>query len=194
MVGWDSEITGFWIAKFEAGYASGNNDALIIDSSVLYTQATAYVRNIEAGRVGETDGVTTSARNWLDGIYENKTTTIKYPVFQGTTYSMNYINHNDAFNIARKITENDNIYGFNSSQTDSHLLKDSEWGAVAYLAKSKYGVYDREVSSNPVSLNSQNRARTEINGRSGVDSVYAVTGCTTGSDKRRRSNNRYRKY
>ncbi len=48
---------------------------------------------------------------------------------------MNYINHNDAFNIAKAMTENGNIYGL-TENTDSHLMKNSEWGAVAYLSQS----------------------------------------------------------
>lgn len=34
--GWDEEISGIWIAKFEAGYASGNNQAQVKESSVYY--------------------------------------------------------------------------------------------------------------------------------------------------------------
>ena len=54
------------------------------------------------------------------GSYTKDTTAIKYPVFQGITYSMNYININDAFNISRALTEKGNIYGL-TSITDSHL-------------------------------------------------------------------------
>lgn len=35
--GWDKEIPGIWIAKFEAGFASGNNNATIKPSSVNYS-------------------------------------------------------------------------------------------------------------------------------------------------------------
>ena len=77
--GWDSELTGIWVAKFEAGYASGNNDAEVVASSVNYTQTTAWVPNVETtktdtnGDGGETD----VARNWLDGVYGTNTS-IKY--------------------------------------------------------------------------------------------------------------------
>ena len=39
---------------------------------------------------------------------------------------MNYITVNDANNISRVLTEEGNIYGL-SSDTDSHLMKNSEW-------------------------------------------------------------------
>ena len=175
--GWDKEITGIWVAKFEAGYASGNNSTPVKASSLNYSQSNSYVRAIERGQ--SVDGSET-ARNWLDGIYGATKTAIKYPTFQGTTYSMNYISHNDAYNIAKAMTEEGNIYGFTRS-TDSHLMKNSEWGAVAYLSKSKYGLNETDIAVNNVNLNSGGAARTNTAGKSGVDSVYAVTGCTTGS-------------
>ena len=176
--GWDSELTGIWVAKFEAGYASGNNNAEVKASTVNYTQSNAWVRAVEAGTDNDSSQ---TARNWLDGIYGSATTSIKYPTFQGLTYSMNYININDMYNISRALTEEGNIYGFNSTTTDSHLMKNSEWGAVAYLGQSKYGLNKEEVYINNISLNSGNRQRTESTGKSGVDSVYAVTGVTTGT-------------
>ena len=176
--GWDKELTGIWVAKFEAGYASGNNSAPVKASSVSYSQSSVWVRAVEAGT--DNGDSSQTARNWLDGIYGSTKTAIKYPTFQPVTYSMNYINHNDAFNIAKAMTENGNIYGLTGS-ADSHLMKNSEWGAVAYLSQSKYGLDGIDIAINNVNLNSGGAKRTNTAGKSGVDSVYAVTGCTTGS-------------
>ena len=194
--GWDKELTGIWVAKFEAGYASGNNNAPVKASSVNYTQTYSWVLAKEAGT--EKDSRQPS-RNWLDGIYGTITgqdtngnniygwkngqqTAIKYPTFQPKTYSMNYITVNDSYNISKALTEEGNIYGLNNSTTDSHLIKNSEWGAVAYLAQSKYGNDGTEPYVNNITLNSGNRQRTDdMAGRTGVDSVYAVTGVTKGS-------------
>ena len=160
--GWNEELAGIWVAKFEAGYASGNNSATVKASSVNYSQDTAYVPAVETG----TTTTTTTARNWLDGEY-GTTTAIKYPTFQGLTYSMNYINHNDAYRISKVLTESGNIYGLNSSSTDSHLMKNSEWGAVSYLSQSKYGLDGTNIVINSVYLNNTTK------------SVYAVTGCAS---------------
>ena len=94
---------------------------------------------------------------------------------------MNYINQNDAYNIAKAMTESGNIYGLTAS-ADSHLMKNSEWGAVAYLSQSKYGLNGTDIAINNVNLNSGGVARTQTAGKSGVDSVYAITGCTTGTN------------
>jgi len=172
--GWNKELAGIWVAKFEAGYASGNNRATVKASSVNYSEGTAYVPAVETGTTTPT--TTTTARNWLDGEYsiknsttyewkDGKETAIKYPTFQGLTYSMNYIDHNDAYKISKVLTENGNIYGLNSSLTDSHLIKNSEWGAVAYLSQSKCGLDGTNIVINSVYLNNTTK------------SVYAVTGC-----------------
>ena len=162
--GWDKELAGIWVAKFEAGYASGNNKATVKASSVNYSQDTSWVAKIEAGTSSDS---TQPARNWLDGKYGSTTTAIKYPTFQGLTYSMNYINHNDAYRISKVLTESGNIYGLNSSSTDSHLMKNSEWGAVSYLSQSKYGLDGTNIVINSVYLNNTTK------------SIYAVTGCAS---------------
>ena len=174
--GWDKELTGIWVAKFAAGYASGNNSAPVKSSNENYSQSTSYVQATESttGKDGNLD-----ARNWLDGIYGSKTTSIKYPTFQGTTYAMNYINHSDAYKIARALTDDGNIYGLSSNTANSHLMKNSEWGAVAYLSKSQYGQNNKEITTNNINLDSGGRKRTETAGKTGVDSVYAVTGCSS---------------
>ncbi len=174
--GWDKELTGIWVAKFAAGYASGNNSAPVKSSNENYSQSTGGVQATES-TTGKEDTLT--ARNWLDGIYGSTTTSIKYPTFQGTTYAMNYINHSDAYRIARALTDDGNIYGLSSNTANSHLMKNSEWGAVAYLSKSQYGQNNKEITINNINLDSGGRKRTETAGQTGVDSVYAVTGCSS---------------
>ena len=165
--GWDKELAGIWVAKFEAGYAGGNNNAPKgVSSEATYTQSELWGTSAETGT--GTDGKI-SARNWTDGVYGSTETTIKYPTFQGLTYSMNYINQNDAFNISRTLTGKNNIYGLNSNNADSHLMKNSEWGAIAYLSQSKYGLNGTNIYINNVTLNSS------------TTSVYAVTGCSAAS-------------
>ena len=160
--GWDKELTGIWVSKFEAGFATSNgNSAPKKASSVNYSQTSVWASGYETGG---NDG-SLSARNWIDGVYGSTTTAIKYPTFQGLTYSMNYTNHNDAFNISRALTESGNIYGLSSATTDSHLMKNSEWGAVAYLAQSKYGLNGTNIYINNANL------------RNSQQSAYAITGC-----------------
>ena len=176
--GWDKELRGIWVAKFEAGYAQGNNDAAVKESNLTYSQDTIWVGVTENQKNPNNEGDDT-ARNWLDGVYGETKTTIKYPVFMGTTYSMNYINNNDAFLLAKEISSAGNPYGL-STAADSHMMKDSEWGAVAYLSQSQYGLNGINIAVNNVNLSGGGKARTSNAGQTGVESVYAMTGLTEG--------------
>ena len=102
--------------------------------------------------------------------YDGTPTTIKYPTFQGVTYAMNYINMNDAYNISKALVNGNEVYGLNKNTTDSHLIKNSEWGAVAYLSESKYGLNGTNIYINNATLNNSE------------SSVYAVTGCCAKGD------------
>ena len=105
------------------------------------------------------------ARNfYYQDEYDNTTTAIKYPTFQGLTYSMNYINHSDAFSISRALTYDNNIYKLSNKETDSHLIKNSEWGAVSYLGQSQYGLNGTNIRINNLTLNNSK------------PTIYAVTG------------------
>ena len=156
--GWKKELTGIWVSKFEAGYFDKNlvdADKEKYSSTVNYSQTYGYT----------TAGKNDEARNYLDGIYGAKTTAIKYPTFQGGKYSMNYINHNDAFNISKAIAgDSNNVYELKSNSTDSHLMKNSEWGAVAYLGQSQYGLYNKNIRINNVNMGDNSNF------------VYAMTG------------------
>ena len=178
--GWDKELAGIWVSKFEAAYATSGevpNKAPVKESSVVYTTETvvAYLMEVQGVNSEAMDDASIPARNWLDGVYEANKEKIKYPTFQGSSYSMNYISINDSNNISRVLTEPGNIYGL-SLDTDSHLMKNSEWGACTYLARdSKYGIGNKEIAVNNKNLNNGGVSTTKEQGNK-LASVYAVTG------------------
>ena len=161
--GWKRELTGIWVAKFEAGYAGGgNNSADQVDSKIKYSQENVVASGYETG-TGKDGSI--KARNFYNPKeYDYATTAIKYPTFQGLTYSMNYINHSDAFSISRALTDDNNIYKLSNKETDSHLIKNSEWGAVSYLGQSQYGLNGTNIRINNLTLNNSE------------PTIYAVTG------------------
>ena len=143
--GWDSELYGIWVAKFEAAFATTSNvpsNKVRVSSGINYSE---------------------SGSSYVDGRFDANTTSIKYPTFQGSSYSMNYINHNDAYLLSRKLTAEGNIYGL-SSDADSHLIKNSEWGSVSYLSKSEYGLGSVDIAINNKDFNDN------------TNNVYAGTG------------------
>ena len=72
-------------------------------------------------------------------------TTVYYPVFKGRKYAYNYVSASQCYDISQALDDSNNPYGLTTS-ANSHLMKSSEWGAVAYLSISKYGY--SEGSSN----------------------------------------------
>ncbi len=93
---WDKDITGIWVAKFEA--SSSNPSA--------------------------TNG-------------GGNTTELNVKVLPNIT-SWRGITGPTAFAVSRNMVNSGNIYGL-SSKSDSHMIKNSEWGMVAYLTQSKHG-------------------------------------------------------
>lgn len=54
--------------------------------------------------------------------------------------SLRNITLGEMFNASRAI-ETNSKYGLNSNEVDTHMMKNMEWGAIAYLTSSKYGRY-----------------------------------------------------
>ena len=97
--------------------------------------------------------------------------------------------------VIRKMNDNDNIYGFTDND-DIHMIKNREWGALAYLSHSKYGKNSMiEVNRNseyktgcgPVSLGSTtsgacNKYETELGqSASTTGNIYGVYDMSGGS-------------
>jgi hypothetical protein len=134
--GWNSELTGIWVAKFEAGLPDNSSDSK----------------------------VTVTGKSQ-----------VYYPVFQGLKYSYNYIDISTVYTLSQAIAKEGNPYGLSSTSTNSHLMKNSEWGAVAYLSQSQYGLNGTNILINNVNYNGTKQSvKTENN------KVYAVTGYSAG--------------
>ena len=102
--GWDSELPGFWVAKYEMSMENENEN---------------HVETTESnGNVGLSD-------------------TVRMVSKPGVT-SWRYIN------IANSYT---NSYNYDRNK-ESHLIKNSEWGAVAFLTHSRYGRNGQEIAIN----------------------------------------------
>ena len=70
-----------------------------------------------------------------------------------------------------------NTYGF-STNTDTHMIKNMEWGAVAYLSHSKYGV-NREVYINNSSGYYTGRSGGNVGGSTPINGTYTDQTSTT---------------
>ena len=99
---WREEIEGIWVAKFDAGIKTTENDT----------------------------STKVSSSNTANDLY--------YPIFKGRKFGYNWVTVSQCYDISQSLDDNGNPYGINSL-SNSHLIKNSEWGATAYLSISKYG-------------------------------------------------------
>lgn len=145
---WDQEITGMWVSKFEAGYAGQKNTAsenmAVVNTKLLYERDSLNI-------LGE---------------IKNQETYMTYPVFIGKTYSYNNIQIGEMYELSHVLNQEGNPYGFKNT-VDSHLMKNSEWGAVAYLAHSNYGRNGSKVAINNLDVSKAVYAATTVTGYTG---------------------------
>ena len=118
----------------------------------------------------DSDGVRDSGEE-LAGIWIGKfetTGTTDSPTILPDVMSLIYENVSTQFATAQKL--GGTIFGVSSS-SDSHMMKNSEWGAVAYLTHSKYGV-NREVYINNSSLFYTGRSGGAVSGSTPINETY----------------------
>ena len=109
---------------------------------------------------------------WV-GKFEASGTTDNYTI-KPNLKSLTSINVSTMFNTSRAVTTTEaSAYGTNSSTSDSHMMKNMEWGAVAYLTNSVYGRYSD--ASNCI----ESGCETWINNinAGGTSNGPSITGC-----------------
>ena len=61
-------------------------------------------------------------------------------IIKPNVQSLRRNNVSNQFYASRSMTRSGNPFGLSTSTTDTHMMKNSEWGAVAYLSHSLYGI------------------------------------------------------
>ena len=157
---WDAEIPGFWVAKYPAGFQANtitnNNGTLsttISNSSDIVVYSDKNYHDYNSDMTTNALGQTLSSKPKMS-----------YPVFKPLTYAYNNISTGDSYTISQEIKNGSSFYGLNSTKTDSHQMKNSEWGAVAYLTQSSFGRSGTEVNLNNYYTTESNPWKTAITG------------------------------
>ena len=142
----DTELNGFWVAKFEPSIITGT------------LSCTDELCNVSSLR-----------------ILPNK-------------YTLSNMTVGNQFYTSRSIEK---YFNLNTNQVDSHLIKNMEWGAVAYLSASKYGLYinsntcankDSNVTVTLSNSTTDNRCQVWINNTNTAASSgngTSITGCSS---------------
>lgn len=115
----------------------------------------------------------------LSGIWIGKfemTGTTDLATIKPNLKSLVNINISTMFNLSRSFsTTSFSTYGLNSNEVDSHMMKNMDWGAVAYLTNSKYGRY---LDENNCIESGCTPWKNSIN-VSEIGGYQAFTGCST---------------
>ncbi len=133
------ELTGIWVAKFEASSSTTTDSNTNLGENYGSSKGKAYG--------SEVDG-TSSTANPEVGNGKDEVTV------RPNVTSWRYIDVKNMYIACTNMVKTNNIHGLNESETDSHLIKDTEWGAVAYLTQSRYGNPQGSDSSSGVWNNS----------------------------------------
>ena len=143
------ETTGYWVAKFEAS----SNIAVKNNANISSTSET----NVKYGGGNNPDLEVTVRPN---------------------VTSWRAITAENIYKVCRNITKDGNIQGL-TREVDPHMMKNSEWGGVAYLTQSAYGNKQGTDSSSGVWNNAYNEcliSKGEDTGSNyGGVSSFAVT-------------------
>ena len=104
--------------------------------------------------------------------------------------SLRYQTVQNQFLTAQKFSASGNIYGIESTKTDAHMMKNSEWAVAAYLSQSIYGKYgnkdysgaNKEIYKNDSSSYYTGRSYGQLSTATGQYSstgVYKYDGTST---------------
>mgnify|MGYP004610193459 CR=1 FL=1 len=88
--------------------------------------------------------------------------------------SLRYNNVRNFFYASRSMEQTGNSFGFVSTEVDTHMSKNNEWGAVAYLTHSIYGRCTDSTSCAEVGINNNNIYITGIGAAPGASSTNST--------------------
>jgi hypothetical protein len=166
--GWHSSTTGIIEAQFSKGVDDNWNKAVIgninLDESANASNGTWT--NHPAFTFGDTEltGI------WVAKFEASNDGSNNVRIIPNVT-SWRSISVNDIFNKTRSMETNTRYgWGTTGNNIDTHMMKNTEWGAVSYLSKSTYG------KNSEIWVNNSNTYTTGCAGDS-VSDATATTGC-----------------
>ena len=89
--------------------------------------------------------------------------------------SLRYNNVSNFFFASRSMEQPNNSFGFVSTEVDTHMNKNNEWGAVAYLTQSIYGRCASSIACTEVGINNNSGYITGIGTAPGTSNTSSTT-------------------
>ena len=196
----ESDILGYfvWVPRYRYKLFNAANGTVSPQSITIEFESAGTTKS-----TGSTNGTWlthpafTFGSTELSGIWVGKfelTGDATTPTVKPNQKSLTNQNISTAFNTIRKFSMTSN-YGLTTY--DAHMMKNSEWGAVAYLSHSIYGknseVWINNVNTGTGSADTSPQWGTSITGCSGADTGAGVnnnmTACASGYDYKQKGVN-----
>lgn len=126
----------------DIGTATGSMDDYVVHPAFEYgTEHLSgfWIGKFECGIAGITGSIGANSQTEYNG-------TDKQLKIAGGQNSWRKISIDNAMTVCWEVNKDNNVYGLNSDDdiVDPHLIKNTEWGAVAYLSDSIYGIQQGE--------------------------------------------------
>ena len=112
-------------------------------------------------------------------------------IIKPSVKSLRYNSVSNFFFASRSMEQTGNSFGFVSSEVDTHMSKNNEWGAVAYLTQSIYGRCISSTLCTEVGINNNSTYITGIGAEAGssyngatansYDTAFGMRASTTGN-------------
>ena len=186
-----------WIPRFSAtgdtaNYNGGTQSApgafniTFVDNKTnahdAFTFGTQELNGFWVGKFENSSNVTCTPAEFSAVEAECNLTTIRPKILPNVT-SWRGASISTFFNDMQKMTESSNQYGFDKTKNttlDTHMLKNNEWGAVAYLTQSIYGRCTSSTSCTEVGINNSSSYITGYgapagSGTSGTNGTYETS-------------------
>ncbi len=171
---WDQEIDGFYISKYPAGYQANTVTQGSYFISTEISNAHDEIFYSDYNYTSESSKTTNPlGQDLSNNGYSNEF--ISFPVFKPITYIYNNINFSDIYVISQAIDSETTFYGLKDNEIDSHMVKNSEWGALAYLTYSSFGTNGIEPYINNYYTSNDPSFKTAITGVYSNSSYSAAT-------------------
>ena len=157
-----------WIPRFKATTPSNYNGGTFVSPGAINV---TFVKQSETAIDAFTFGTKQLSGFWY-GKFETSHTTLASSttnnnlgcatttcsnangiIIKPNVKSLRYNNISNFFFASRSMEQTGNSFGFVSTEVDTHMSKNNEWGAVAYLTQSIYGRCTSSTSCTEVGIN-----------------------------------------
>ena len=181
----ESDILAYyvWIPRYRYKLFNVNSESMDpIEIQVRFEEKTDTKSTGSANGEWLTHPAFTFGTDELSGIWVGKfetSGTASAPTIKPNLASLVSQTVSNQFSTSQKLGTNAYLTSNGVSQLDAHMMKNTEWGAVAYLKQSKYGLGLTDIGNNAYYASSSPRYIAGCGPKSETDLASNTTTCTS---------------